>query len=91
MPPPRDGPALRSGAVVAEAELAALAAEAVRRSGLTLTAVAERLGKALPSVSDAVNRPDKSLTALRISILQALAGYTAVGPLYRLQRTEAGE
>ena len=91
MSPPSDGPALRAGAVVSEPELAALARAAVERSGRAPSAIAKELGKSPGAISDALNRPERSLTALRLLILQHVAGYTADGPLFRLRRSdEAG-
>jgi hypothetical protein len=83
--PPPEGVTLRAGALVPEAQLAALAGAALDRGGLTSTAAAERLGVSLGTVSDAVNKPEKALTALRLRIL-ALAGYGAEGPLYRITK-----
>ena len=83
--PPPEGVTLRSGALVTEEELAGLASVALDRLGLQRAEVAQRLGVSSPSISDAVNRPEITLTVLRLRIL-ALAGYEAEGPLYRLKK-----
>jgi hypothetical protein len=90
MSPPNDtaAPPLRSGALVTPDELTALAKQAVERSGRTLTSIAGELEKSVGYVHDALNRPDRNLTAFRLEILRLVAGYTADGPLFRLRRAE---
>jgi hypothetical protein len=81
-----DAPPLRAGALVAEGDLYALAKEAVTRSGRTLASIAEELGRPLTTISDAINRPSKNMTPVRLEIVRRLAGYDAEGPFYRLRR-----
>jgi hypothetical protein len=76
----------RHGRSVEEGELAALAAKAVRDSGRSLTNIAAQLGKSLSSVSDAVNQPQRPMTALRREIIALLTPYRVEGPVYRLIR-----
>ena len=93
MAPPDTIP-LRAGSYYEEEQLAALAADAIRREGerrpegLTLTQVAAEMGKSVSSVSDAVNRPKGSMTALRCEIIGRYGGYDVDGPLYRLRKKE---
>lgn len=93
MAPPEQIP-LRAGVYFPERELAGLAAEAIRREaarrgdGLTLTAVAAELGKSVSSISDAVNQPDRPMTALRREIVTRYGGYDVEGPFFRLRKPD---
>lgn len=81
----RPPPALRAGSY-SEADLADLARLAIEKGPGTLTAASKELGKSVSSISDAVNLPERSMTALRISIIERWGGYSVEGPMYRLKK-----
>ena len=85
-------PALRAGSLVTEAELAALADEALDRAGVSRSEAARRIDAKRAAVTmalDVAKYPDRG-HSVRRAILEAFAGYSVDGPLYRLRKTEAG-
>ena len=94
MAPPSDPIPLRAGPYFSERDLAGLALTAIRREGdrreggFTLTAAAAELGKSVTSVSDAVNQPERPMTALRREIISKFGGYSVDGPFFRLIKAD---
>ena len=70
--------------LVPESELRTRARAAWERSGLTQREVADALGVSQPTLAQALNDPKRSLSALRIRIIEAYGGARVSGPLYRL-------
>lgn len=67
-----------------EADLTNLALEAFEASGLTQQAAADQLGVSQPAIAQAINKPERNLTKLRIEIIEAFTCYRVKGPEYRL-------
>lgn len=75
---------MQTGRDYTEADLTELARQAWQGSSLTQAQAAEQLGVKVPTFNQAVNAPARSLTALRIRIIEELAGFAVEGPVYRL-------
>lgn len=71
---------------VTEAELASLAKEYRLKSGRTKIEVAAELGVTRPTVQNAEENPDQSLTRVRIRMIETYSPYKVSGPYYRLER-----
>lgn len=70
--------------VVGEAELAEFAKSAREMAGKSKAAVARELKVSKPSVTNAEDRPDLSLTKLRIRIIETYSKKKVSGPLYQI-------
>lgn len=70
----------------AEADLAALAKEFREKSGKRKADVARELKLGKPTIQQAEEYPDKSLTKVRKRIIEACSSYELVGPVFFLKR-----
>lgn len=66
-------------------ELAALAKHIRVKSGKTKAEIARELGAARPSVQQAEENPEQSLTKLRVRIIEKCSSYKVRGPVYWLE------
>jgi len=71
---------------IKEKELAALAKKLRKAAGTSKAAIARELGVKPPTVFAAEERPEKSLTRLRIRIIERCSPYGVSGPFYFLRR-----
>jgi len=71
---------------VGEKELAALAKRFREASGKSKADLARKLRVSAPSVFNAEERPDLSLTGLRIRIIEICSPFKVVGPVFHLKR-----
>ncbi len=69
-----------------EAELAALAKEFREKSGKRKADVARELKLGKPTIQQAEEYPEKSLTKVRKRIIEACSPYELVGPVFFLKR-----
>jgi len=69
-----------------EAELAALAKEFRERAGKSKSDVARELGVHRGTISRAEERPEQSLTSLRIRVIETYSGRKVGGPFFTLSR-----
>jgi DNA-binding XRE family transcriptional regulator len=69
-----------------ETELAALAKKYRAATGKTKAQVARELGVARPTVVQAEENPELSLTKLRIRIIEAYSPYRVAGPHFGLEK-----
>jgi hypothetical protein len=72
--------------IVEEKELAALAKQFREASGKSKADVARKLRVSAPSVFNSEERPELSLTGLRIRMIEAYSPYKVVGPVFHLQK-----
>lgn len=77
---------MRVKTTVGEKQLAALAKQFREACGESKAEVARKLGVSAPSVFNAEERPELSLTALRIRMIEACSPYKVVGPVFHLKR-----
>jgi DNA-binding XRE family transcriptional regulator len=68
------------------AELAALAKHLRVKSGKTKAEISRALGASRPSVQQAEENPEQSLTKLRIRIIEICSPNKVRGPVYWLER-----
>ena len=71
---------------IEEKKLAALAKKFRKASGKSKAGIARELEVAPPTVFAAEERPEMSLTKLRIRIIEACSPYRVTGPWYILQK-----
>jgi DNA-binding XRE family transcriptional regulator len=71
---------------VTEKELTALAKQFRVASGKSKADMARELGVSAPSVFNAEERPELSLTILRVRIIEACSPYKVVGPVFHLEK-----
>jgi len=76
---------MRSDKLVTEKELAALAKRFRLAAGKSKAAAARELGVAPPTLFFAEERPEKSLTNLRIRMIERYSKYRVRGPVYLLK------
>ena len=69
-----------------ETELAALAKEFRQKSGKTKARMARELGVTRPTMQDAEEQPERSLTKLRCRIIEACSPFEVHGPGFWLKR-----
>lgn len=69
-----------------ERQLADLAKQYREASGKNKSQAARELDVHRASVSVAEEKPEQSLTALRIRMIEKYSPYKVVGPVYRLQK-----
>lgn len=69
-----------------ERKLAALAKQFRKAAGVSKAEAARQLGVSAPSVLYAEERPELSLTSLRIRMIETYSPYRVVGPVYRLEK-----
>ena len=72
--------------IVTERELAALAKQFRIKSGLTKAEISRKLRAGRSSVQLAEERPEQSLTKLRIRIIETCSPYRVSGPAFMLKR-----
>ncbi len=72
--------------VISESELASLAKRFRVKSGMTKAEISRKLGVARPSMQQAEENPEQSLTRLRIRIIEACSPYRVRGPAFWLER-----
>lgn len=75
---------MRIKSPVKERELAALAKQFREASGQSKVDMARKLRVSPPSVFNAEERPELSLTGLRIRIIEACSPFKVVGPVFHL-------
>lgn len=71
---------------VAEPKLAALAKQFREAAGKSKADVARELRVAAPTVFAAEERPEMSLTKLRVRMIEKYSPFKVVGPVYFLKR-----
>jgi hypothetical protein len=71
---------------VGEKQLAALAKRFREASGKSKADVARKLRVSAPSVFNAEERPELSLTGLRIRIIEAYSPFKVRGPIFHLEK-----
>jgi DNA-binding XRE family transcriptional regulator len=69
-----------------EIELAALAKKFRQESGKKKARLARELGVTRPTMQDAEERPERSLTKLRCRIIEVCSPFQVQGPVFWLQR-----
>jgi len=69
-----------------EDHLAALAKRFREAAGKSKAAAARRLRVAAPTIFNAEERPDMSLTKLRIRLIGAYSPFKVIGPVFYLKR-----
>jgi len=72
--------------IVAERKLAALAKHFRIKSGMTKAEISWKLRAARPSVQQAEENPEQSLTKLRIRIIETCSSFKVIGPVFILSR-----
>ena len=77
---------MAKGAPVTEIELAALAKKYREASGKNRSEAARELGVARPTLIDAEDKPDASLTKLRIRIIEMYSSFRVIGPRFWLEK-----
>jgi DNA-binding XRE family transcriptional regulator len=73
---------MRLDTPIQEKNLAALAKKFRKAAGKSKARIARELGVAPPTVFSAEERPEMSLTKLRIRIIEACSPYRITGPFY---------
>ena len=71
---------------VKERELASLAKRFRKAAGKTKAEAAAELGVAPPTLFGAEERPELSLTKLRVRIIEAYSPFKVVGPVFVLEK-----
>jgi len=77
---------MRKKETYSENELAALAKKYRKATGKIRTVVARELGIARPTVVQAEENPELSLTKVRIKIIEAYSPCKVTGPWFMLER-----
>jgi DNA-binding XRE family transcriptional regulator len=77
---------VKSKQPVQEAQLAALAKQFREASGKSKADAARELGVAAPTIFSAEERPEMSLTKLRIRLIETYSPYKIVGPVFFLEK-----
>lgn len=72
--------------LIAERELSALAKQFRIKSGMSKADIARKLNAARPSIQQAEENPEQSLTKLRIRIIETCSPYRVCGPAFWLER-----
>lgn len=72
--------------VVTERSLAKLARELRQKAGKTKAQAGRELGVSRPAMQDAEERPERSMTKLRIRIIEKYSPFKVTGPFYRVTR-----
>jgi len=79
---------MKDGQEITGDQLASLAKQARTGAGLTQAAAAERMGVAQPTLAQAENEPQRSLSKLRRRMIAELGGFELEGPFWRLRKAE---
>ena len=77
---------MAKGNLFDEPELARLAKDAREAARKRKVDVARELKVAAPAVFNAEEKPDMSLTKLRIRMIETYSNYKVVGPVYYLEK-----
>ena len=77
---------MRKKKFLEEKELVALAKQFREASGKSKVSVAREFGVAPPNIFNAEERPEMSLTRLRIRIIESCSPFKVVGPVYYLEK-----
>jgi DNA-binding XRE family transcriptional regulator len=77
---------MASNQACSEAALAKLAKRFRKQSGKTKAALGRELGVTRATMQDAEEHPGRSLTKLRIRIIETCSPYRITGPVYLLHR-----
>ena len=75
---------MRTNQTFPEAQLAALAKQFREAAGKSKADVARELDVAAPSIFNAEERPDVSLTKLRIRMIEAYSQFKVTGPVFQM-------
>ena len=76
---------MRKGTILSEKELAAVAKKYRLASGKIRTVAARELGVARPTVVQAEENPELSLTKLRIRIIETYSPHKITGPWFKME------
>jgi DNA-binding XRE family transcriptional regulator len=76
---------MRTNRAIKEEELAALAKQFREAADKSKVDAARELGVAAPTVFSAEERPDMSLTKLRIRMIEQYSPFKIVGPVFYLE------
>lgn len=77
---------MRSNKPIPEAQLAALAKQFREAAGKSKADVSRELRVAGPTVFAAEERPEMSLTKLRVRMIERYSGFKVVGPVFYLSK-----
>jgi DNA-binding XRE family transcriptional regulator len=77
---------MRQKRLVTESDLAALAKSCREKAGKSKADAARELGVAAPSIFNAEETPDMSLTKLRIRLIETYSSYKVTGPVFVVTR-----
>lgn len=77
---------MTSKRLFSEIELAALAKQFRQASGKKKAQVARELGISRPTMQDAEERPEQSLTKVRCRIIEACSSFEVQGPAFWLKK-----
>jgi hypothetical protein len=77
---------MRAEHLFKERQLAALSKRFRRAAGKSKAAAARRLRVAAPTIFNAEERPDMSLTKLRIRLIETYSPFKVIGPVFYLKR-----
>lgn len=69
-----------------ETQLAGLAKQFREAAGKSKVDAARELGVAAPTIFNAEERPEMSLTKIRVRLIEAYSPFKVVGPVFFLQR-----
>lgn len=72
--------------ICTETELAGLAKRSREKAGKSKAEVARELAVSEPSVFNAEEKPEMSLTKLRIRMIEAYSPHKVTGPVYLLEK-----
>jgi transcriptional regulator with XRE-family HTH domain len=75
---------MQPGQTFYESDLTSLAREAWEGSGQTQSALADALGVSQPALAQALNDEKRSLSQLRIRVIEHCTGLKVKGPEYQL-------
>lgn len=71
--------------LITEPDLAALAKQLRLAAGKTRTEAARELGVARPTIAHAEDEPERSLTKIRIRIIEVYSTMRVSGPLFKIE------
>lgn len=77
---------MKAERMLEEKQLAALAKQFREKAGKSKVEAARELGVAPPTVFNAEERPDMSLTKLRIRMIEVYSPFKVTGPVFLLTR-----
>lgn len=74
--------------IIEESELAAVAKKYREAAGKTSAQAAREIGVARPTMHQAEDEPERSLSKLRKQIIEAYSDFEVIGPVYLLRKKE---